>query len=234
MNKSQKFALKHKLRTLVHNAIKRVVERTTPLIAFLIRQMTLLIYLTCRLETKGFETFKELASHHSAICILWHNRLFIPPLIASHYFPDQSFKTLVSKGRDGDISHRVLSFFSNISSIRSDSSHRGATLHKIVNCLEKEKCVIVLTPDGPMGPKYSFKPGVAFAAIKTGVSVFPVTWEASRYWEIPLTWDGLRLPKPFAKITFTIGSPLQFDPNTTLEEASNLLKKALHHECATS
>lgn len=208
--------------------IKKFVEWNTPLLAFLIRQVVTLLYMTCRIETKGFETFKEIADNHSALWVLWHNRSLIPTLIASNYFPAQNFKVLVSQGRDGNISHQVLSHFSNISTIRTFSGHRrGAALHKIIHCLENEKCVVVLNPDGPRGPKYSFKPGAAFAAIKTGVCVFPFTLEADRYWEIPLTWDGMRLPKPFAKITAILGEPLQFDSSTTLEEASNRIKKAL-------
>ena len=69
------------------------------------------------------------------------------------------------------------------------------------------KEVLVITPDGPKGPPYKIKKGILFAAAASSSKIFPLTWKASRFWQLP-TWDHAQIPKPFSRIAISIGVPV--------------------------
>src|SRR5262249_41681403 len=87
--------------------------------------------------------------------------------------------------------------------------------------------VIIITPDGPRGPRYIAKPGIAAAACETGAHVVPFSWTATRFWQLG-TWDKMLLPKPFSTLLVTFGDPIKtasMDPQP-LQEA--ILQMELH------
>ena len=49
--------------------------------------------------------------------------------------------------------------------------------------------------------------GVAQIAQQAGANVIPIQVKANRFWQLG-SWDGFLIPKPFARVTVTIGPPL--------------------------
>ena len=74
-----------------------------------------------------------------------------------------------------------------------------------------------ITPDGPRGPRYYLNPGVVKLAQVTGGFVLPVRVRYSRFWELK-SWDGFRIPKPFATVEI-IFDVLHHVPPTTDDAA---------------
>jgi lysophospholipid acyltransferase (LPLAT)-like uncharacterized protein len=63
----------------------------------------------------------------------------------------------------------------------------------------------VVTPDGPRGPRFKFKPGAILLAQMSGRPMLPMAYAASRAWLIK--WDKFVIPVPFARISIAIGPP---------------------------
>ena len=88
--------------------------------------------------------------------------------------------------------------------------------------------VILITPDGPRGPRYWVKPGVAYAAKTTSSHIVPFTWSASHYWQLN-TWDRMLIPKPFSKIIINISPAMAIkdDRDNKFHNEAERLKKML-------
>jgi lysophospholipid acyltransferase (LPLAT)-like uncharacterized protein len=90
--------------------------------------------------------------------------------------------------------------------IRGSSSHTGArALRDYYLALVQENVSPVITPDGPRGPRFKFKPGAILLAQMSGRPMLPLAYAASRAWLVK--WDKFVIPWPFARIAITIGPP---------------------------
>lgn len=195
------------------------------LVAYVGQPLLRLILWTCRKEVEGLTRFVETASQHKCIVILWHNRLALVPYTFSTYTPQFIYAAFVSKSRDGEMlavvakSHRA----GRVISVPHHARHEA--LREMIRRLDESREIILMTPDGPRGPRYQIKPGIALAAAASGARVVPWTWSADTCWQLK-TWDGLMLPKPFSKIKITFGEPLVV-PEGDLKENTTLLQSAL-------
>lgn len=68
--------------------------------------------------------------------------------------------------------------------------------------------IVVMTPDGPRGPRMRAHPGVAYLAEKAKVPVVPVTFaiQSQRTFK---SWDRFMLVWPFARGVLAFGDPIQ-------------------------
>lgn len=147
--------------------------------------------------------------------LIWHNRLLFLPMA----FPYRLRKTgfaMVSSSRDGQYLTDFLSHFS-VRTLRGSSSRKGANaLLGAIHAIESGNNVII-TPDGPRGPKYRIKSGPVLLASKTGGRLVPFTINASKCWQLK-SWDNFQIPKPGAKLVMRIGTPISVPPTLTDEE----------------
>jgi len=79
---------------------------------------------------------------------------------------------------------------------------------------------IAITPDGPRGPAQIAKAGVAQIAAAAGVAVVPLRLCAQSAWRLG-SWDGFIIPKPFSRVTITVGHPLAAPEEVRKEDAIN-------------
>jgi hypothetical protein len=56
-----------------------------------------------------------------------------------------------------------------------------------------------ITPDGPRGPCYDFKPGAVIVPRRTGAPVILVGGDFTRAWRLG-SWDRFYLPLPFSRV----------------------------------
>jgi len=160
--------------------------------------------------------------------MLWHNRIAPALFILSTYTPHIHYTALVSGSRDGDILSNIIHSYKKGGTIRVPHLARYQALRTLVRHVEERRQIVVITPDGPRGPCYEIKPGIAIAALETQAQIFSFNWEAEDYWEFK-TWDKFRLPKPFTTLHVTISPTVRFDqmPQPSLEEAQFILKTKL-------
>jgi lysophospholipid acyltransferase (LPLAT)-like uncharacterized protein len=122
--------------------------------------------------------------------------------------------------------------------IRGSSSHTGArALRDYYLALVKENISPVVTPDGPKGPRFKFKPGAILLAQMSGRPMLPMAYAASRAWLIQ--WDKFVIPVPFARISIAIGEPryvarvLDAAGMETLQREMELELQRLYRQAAT-
>lgn len=186
---------------------------------------------TCHIHIVGLERFCQEAQKNKCILMLWHNRLAIVPFILSRYTNNIHYAALVSGSRDGDILSFLIHSYKNGKAIRAPHLSRHHALREIIRYINDQKYTVIITPDGPRGPRYEMKPGTTVAALETQAQVFSFNWIAKNYWELK-TWDRLRIPKPFSHIYVEFGSPVSFDKltPTSFEEANQKLKTLLSQD----
>lgn len=124
---------------------------------------------------------------------------------------------LISPSADGDIATNM---FGNqgVHIIRGSATRGGAqALREIYMKIKKEGISPIVTPDGPTGPIYECKPGVAMLAQLSKAPMLPLAYAASSTWHLK-SWDRFMLPVPFARIVIGIGKPLHVNRDDAQDE----------------
>jgi len=67
---------------------------------------------------------------------------------------------------------------------------------------------VLITPDGPRGPRRQAAPGVAQLAALSGAALVPVGAASTRHRRLP-SWDRMMLPLPFGRGVLVCGPPIR-------------------------
>jgi lysophospholipid acyltransferase (LPLAT)-like uncharacterized protein len=143
----------------------------------------------------------------SFIPVYWHQHqlLCVKPLLEMR---DAGVKLgfLISPSVDGEIGAMLVRKI-GAEVIRGSSSHTGArALRDYYQALAHDGISPAITPDGPRGPPWKFKPGAILLAQMSQRPIIPLAYAASRAWKIK--WDRFVIPKPGARIAIVIGPPV--------------------------
>jgi lysophospholipid acyltransferase (LPLAT)-like uncharacterized protein len=183
-------------------------------------------WMTCRIvRVEGQEHLDAaLAKSPSLVPCYWHQH----QLFCGRYLVDQSkarsvqsgavapgvatpgattFKVgwLISPSVDGEIGAMMVRRMGG-HVIRGSSTSTGAkALRDYYEALVKDSVSPAITPDGPRGPRFEFKPGAILLAQMSGRPILPMAFAASRAWLIK--WDKFVLPVPFSRIVIAVGPP---------------------------
>ncbi|GAB1429322.1 hypothetical protein MASR2M18_01530 [Ignavibacteria bacterium] len=146
----------------------------------------------------------------SGTCVIafWHGAM----LPVWKFFSKSGAAAVVSRSRDGDILSALLAAW-NYRLIRGSSSSGGReTLAAMTEAAATGK--VLITPDGPRGPKCTAKAGAVLAAQRSATKLVCCRVVISR--KILLnSWDSFAVPYPFARITiFTEIDAKVLDSNT--------------------
>lgn len=129
---------------------------------------------------------------------LWHNRLFITAEVFRRYRKSRAIYGLVSPSKDGAW---LSAFFSlvGIRTVRGSSHKLGREAVSALVEVMKAGHDIGITPDGPRGPIYEFKPGGLIVArrVRAPLLLLGCAFEAS--WQLR-SWDRFHLPRPFSRV----------------------------------
>lgn len=189
------------------------------IVAYVAKGLMRLVMMTCKVRVTGLEHFKD-AARGKCILAVWHNRVTLIPEIMSRATPEQTFAGFVSNSRDGEIIAAITESYSIGETIRISHDSKGEGLRKMINHLKFGKNVIVVTPDGPKGPLYEVKPGIAKAAFEAGATVVSMCWEGDKLYRLK-SWDKMLFPKPFStiEVQFSKGVVLEQEDPKVIEEA---------------
>ncbi len=163
---------------------------------------------TWRVEVHG-EQYREEACRYAPFHVyaFWHGRML--PL--SYSFREQSFQLLASEHRDGELMGQIVRRL-GYGHVRGSSTRGGArAIRELVTRL-LAGYHLGLTVDGPVGPRYIFKPGPIEIAKLSGAPVVPVTAATRNPWVLS-SWDAFQIPKPFARVSVRFGSPIVVPPD---------------------
>ncbi len=172
-------------------------------------------WLTCRVvRVDGVEHLEQaLAKAPSLVPCYWHqHQLFCGKYLVEQGSRGLAVGWLISPSVDGELGAMMVRRFGG-QVIRGSSSHTGArALRDYYQALAKDNVSPVVTPDGPRGPRFKFKPGAILLAQMSGRPILPMAYAASRAWLVK--WDKFVIPVPFSKVVIAIGPP-KYVPRVT-------------------
>lgn len=131
---------------------------------------------TMRLETRGQEAVDALYREgRSIILAFWHAQQLMIPF----GYRGAGSHVLISQHGDGEIIARIIARFGH-EAVRGSSTRGGAGALRALIKLGRAGKDLVVTPDGPKGPRHVAKPGVIQLAKATGLPIVPLAFACSK------------------------------------------------------
>ncbi len=161
------------------------------------------------------------------IYAFWHNRIFMAPFglpSSERYVP------IISKSKDGELIAKTVGKL-GVSAYARGSSTRGgkdALVEAVKHLRMADKgYVLAITPDGPKGPKYQAKEGVAVIAEKTMAPIVCFAYGASKK-IVAASWDNFIVPLPCSDLVYVYSDPFYYDKTLSLEENLKIIENRLN------
>jgi lysophospholipid acyltransferase (LPLAT)-like uncharacterized protein len=131
------------------------------------------------------------------VIMFWHGKMFGGWYASRKLHP----VALVSKSKDGEILSAVLSSW-RYTLVRGSSKKQGmeALQEAIAVVGSHAGGAIVITPDGPRGPRHRYKRGAFVAARELGVPLYHLHVTYSSSITLRKSWDAFEIPKPFSTV----------------------------------
>ncbi len=160
------------------------------------------------------------------VCVCWHGELLMSPQAYRKIHKKHKASAIISSHFDGSLIASTLNML-GIRSLRGSSS-RGAkqVLLQAFKSIKSGEEVLI-TPDGPRGPRHHMSDGAIGIALKSKLPVFVMSYKAEKYWQLN-SWDKFVIPKPFTKVDFYLQS-ISLEGMELNEAKEYLSKKMLEH-----
>jgi lysophospholipid acyltransferase (LPLAT)-like uncharacterized protein len=178
---------------------------------------------TYRFSVRGLEHLDNAQTLGQPILALWHGRI----LPAAIYLRDRRIVAITSENFDGEWIARILTRFGYGAARGSSSRGARKALRQMIRDVRERP--VAFTVDGPRGPARVAQRGAVWLSKATGNPVLPFHLEAARHWTIP-SWDRTQIPKPFARVALSFGSPFVVPREAdgeALEQHRQALERAL-------
>ncbi|MBI5509435.1 MAG: DUF374 domain-containing protein [Deltaproteobacteria bacterium] len=138
---------------------------------------------------------------------------------------------MVSRSVDGDLLVPSL-LVSRVVVVRGSSRDRGRdkggkeALDKLIRHVQNGRPAYRAV-DGPRGPRGTVSRGIARLALETGAAVVTAVPVARRRYVFARAWDRFQVPKPFTRVDFYFGAPIEAAPGEDLETLRLRIERAL-------
>ncbi len=154
---------------------------------------------TLRLEETPEDVRNFTRMDEPVAMVLWHNRLFLAAMIFTRYRRGKPTYALVSASKDGAW---LDAFFSlvGLRTVRGSSHRRGREAATALVETLRAGHDVGITPDGPKGPIYQFKPGALIVTRRTRTPILLIGADFESAWRLRRSWDWFYLPKPFSRV----------------------------------
>jgi len=201
------------LRNTIYRTTTRSGRRMTPARRLLYRLVVPLAIAIIRAWWRLCRVVRVVGGEHleaalarapSLVPCYWHqHQLYCGKFLVEQ--PRLTVGWLISPSVDGELGAMMVRRF-GATVIRGSSTHTGArALRDYYQALTRDDVSPIITPDGPRGPRFKFKPGALLLAQMSGRAILPMSYAASRAWLVK--WDKFVIPMPFARIAIAIGRP---------------------------
>ena len=176
---------------------------------------------TLRINFKNKNAVKELDKKKSNyVLAFWHGSM----LVSWYIHRRRDLVALISKSKDGDLLSNLLKFW-DYTVVRGSSTEGGEIALGILIDYAKNNKSIVITPDGPKGPRHRLKAGAVIAAKKGAVPLIlmGVGFKRKKYLN---SWDKFEIPGLFSAANIVYSDPIYIDKDLSYEETSEVIKKS--------
>jgi lysophospholipid acyltransferase (LPLAT)-like uncharacterized protein len=160
---------------------------------------------------------------------LWHQQVMLFVSFGDRFLENENFVALTVGDERGDTlgafaerlggrAHRV--------DMQGNPFAAGRAVLRVIRDMNEGRHS-VLAPDGPDGPAYVPKPGIAFLARKAEAAVLPCGLWTRQAYQID-RWDRYLVPLPFARIHVAIGPPIYAERRMDQDDLLRQISDALH------
>lgn len=166
-----------------------------------------LCILTTRWRHEGFGAVEALLRDGQPVMlVLWHERLAMAPYIWDCSKAPLTAIASVHSVADFPVEKAARRGMNMLRLPRGDGS-KVSVLREAVRRLRAGQSVLI-TPDGPSGPRHVAKSGAIEIAGMGGAPIVPFSYSTTRFVRIRKSWDRFILPLPFARGVFSWGAPI--------------------------
>jgi lysophospholipid acyltransferase (LPLAT)-like uncharacterized protein len=160
---------------------------------------------TMHCETRGHEALDGLYREgRNIILAFWHAQQLMIPI----GYRGKGSHVLISRHGDGEIIARIIARFGH-EAVRGSSTRGGAGALRALIKLGRSGRDVVVTPDGPKGPRHVAKLGVIHLAKATGLPIVPLAFACSKKNSLRAgiaTWSHIRFPEGCFSMEIRSGS----------------------------
>lgn len=147
--------------------------------------------------------------------VMWHDQMLIPTF-ASHTANRRRTSCLISPHHDGGYLAAAMQIM-GLKPVRGSSSRGGAqAIRQLMR--DVDGMHIVITPDGPRGPRHVMKSGPVYISSLTGKPITACAYAARSEWRIKGKWTDQLIPKPFTTIYLVHSEFLHIPRKLTQEQ----------------
>jgi lysophospholipid acyltransferase (LPLAT)-like uncharacterized protein len=198
-------------------------------LALFLRSYMGLVKHTTRWQVEGLDVSEPLQkSGEGFVVCVWHSRFLMAN--AGWTKMPQKPHFLISKSRDGDLVAAIGKFF-GINVIRGsrrakykDKDKRGSgALREMIDVINNGDCV-VMTPDGPRGPRMRMGEGPIRLAKLSGAPIVAYALSVSNN-KVFNSWDRFMFPLPFGRGEIIFAGPVRVDKNASNADIEVARKK---------
>ena len=133
---------------------------------------------------------------------VWHDSSIIAAFAGKHH----RTVALTSRHRDGSFVESIVAPL-GVKSVRGSTGRSGQRAARALLEMAKDYDV-VMTPDGPRGPRRTMSRGIVYLSSRTGSPIVPTAFACKRSWEIKSSWTTHQVPRPFTKVVLLAGQPI--------------------------
>jgi lysophospholipid acyltransferase (LPLAT)-like uncharacterized protein len=144
------------------------------------------------------------------IYAFWHENLLLP----AYHFSRPDVWVLISQHADGELIAEACRNL-RLRLVRGSTTRGGVQAVRQMIKLGR-RGHLVITPDGPRGPRRRVQQGLVYLAAKTGLPIVPVGVGFDRPWRLS-SWDRFALPRPWSLGTLVTADPIRVPENTDRE-----------------
>lgn len=134
---------------------------------------------------------------------LWHETILWPAAFRGRVH------VLISQHADGELIARICKHL-RLGVVRGSTTRGGARalleLHRV-----SRHSNLVVTPDGPRGPRRRVQPGLVFLASRTGLPIVACGFAYAHAWRAR-SWDRFAVPWPWSRAVGVFTTPLHVPP----------------------
>ena len=195
-----------------------------PLVPKLAPALIRLMATTWTTDVLGAEHLEQAERAPGRMIALWHGRMLVG--LVPHR--DRDYSVLVSPSDDGDLSATLLARF-GYRVVRGSTSGGGYRATRELLAELSKGGTVVITPDGPRGPRHSMNVGLAWLSRATGFPVVPGGFVCDRARHLD-SWDRFTIPLPRARLAIVYEAPVSVDRRAgeaELDAAGELIRTRL-------
>jgi lysophospholipid acyltransferase (LPLAT)-like uncharacterized protein len=179
-----------------------------------------LTWTTCRVTAvRGAEHLEPARRKGApAVIVYWHQmHLFCAWLLAQQARAGLPLAVLTSPSVSGEVPAAIISRWGMRPVRGSSTRSAGEALRDMHAVIAKDGQSLVVTADGPKGPRHEFKPGALLLARMSKAPVIPMAYAASRCtrWG---SWDEFIVPWPFSRVAVVVGEPWTAPPGFSMAD----------------